>query len=88
VKFWVEYKQNELGLDNWILTKGHFYRGVYYTLNLGNGLPKDILKGVVYQKFGIAYNQRRSGQRRDRTTYNLSYKLFNVRYLSRNLFFG
>lgn len=29
----------ELGLDNWVLTKGHFNRGVNYTLNLGKRLP-------------------------------------------------
>lgn len=51
-------RQNELGLDNWILTKGHFYRGVKYTHNLGNGLPKDKLKGAVKWNFGIAYGQR------------------------------
>lgn len=41
-------RQNELGLDNWILTKGHFYRGVKYTHNLRNGLPKDKLEGAVF----------------------------------------
>ena len=41
-------RQNELGLDNWVLTKGHFDRGVEYTLNLGNGLPKDKLEGAVF----------------------------------------
>lgn len=40
-------RKNELKLDNWILTKGHSYRGVNYTLNLGNGLPTGRLKGVV-----------------------------------------
>ena len=51
-------RQNELGLDNWVLTKGHFDRGVEDTLNLGNGLPKDKLEGAVKWNFGIAYSQR------------------------------
>lgn len=61
-------RKNELGLDNWILAKGHSYRGVKYTLNLGNGLPKDKLKGVVNRNFGIAYSQRWPWQRKDRST--------------------
>lgn len=65
---WDWTRKIELGLDNWILTKGHFYRGVNYTLNLGNGLPKDKLKGVVYRKFGIAYSQRWPWQRKDPIT--------------------
>ncbi len=50
-------RQNELGLDNWILTKGHFYRGVKYTHNLRNGLPKDKLEGADKWNFGIACSQ-------------------------------
>jgi hypothetical protein len=62
---WDWARKIELGLDNWILTKGQFYRGVNYTLNLGNGLPKDILKEVVNRKLGIAYSQRWPWQRKD-----------------------
>lgn len=37
----------ELGLDNWILTKGRINRGVQNTLNLRNGLPKGWIVGAA-----------------------------------------
>lgn len=59
---------NELGLVNWILAKGHFNRGVIYTHNLGKGLPKDSINGVIIWNFGIAYSPRWPWQRKDRIT--------------------
>jgi hypothetical protein len=67
----------ELGLGNWILAKGQFNQGVIYILNLGKGLPKDSVKGVVIWNFGIAYSPRRPWQRKDHSTmfiYHLSFQ--------------
>lgn len=65
-RYWTS--MHELGLGNWILAKGHFNRGVMYILNLGKGLPKDSVKGVVIWNFGIAYSPRWVWQRKDRIT--------------------
>lgn len=40
-------KKHELELVNRILAKGHVYQGIIYTRNLGKGLPKDKITGVV-----------------------------------------
>jgi len=61
-------RQSELGPDNWGLTKGHFCRGIKYTLNLGKGLPKGNINGIVTQNFGIAYSPLRVWQRKYHST--------------------
>jgi hypothetical protein len=71
-------KRSELGLDNWVLTKGHFNRGVNYTLNLGKRLPKDRINGIVTRNFGIAYSPKGPWQRKYHSTM-LIYPLFIIR---------
>jgi hypothetical protein len=77
-RYWTSIHELESG--NWILAKGHFNRGVMYILNLGKGLPKDSVKGVVIWNFGIAYSPRWPWQRKDHSTmfiYPLSFQRIN-----------
>jgi len=66
---------NELELVNWILTKGHLNWGVNYTYNLGKGLSKNSINGIVNRNFGIAYSPLRPRQRKDHSTI-FTYPLF------------
>jgi group I intron endonuclease len=52
-RYWTSI--HELESDNWILAKGHFNRGVMYILNLGKGLPKDSVKGIINPSIYLYY---------------------------------
>jgi len=58
----------ELVLDNWVLAKGLCSRGINYTLNLGKGLPKGSISGIVKRNFGIAYSFFKPWQRNNHST--------------------